>query len=115
MSAAHPPEKHNDALVLQEILSLVAQSIARYNTIAREVCYHRDQMAKERAALGALRTRLIGMRTQPNVWDERVWDIGYRREFSQEVREHVKANIRTHERALDGLIWQLFDFRDNQR
>lgn len=115
MSTGHPPEQHNDALALQEILGLVEQSVASYNTVANEVRSHQDQIAKERAALRALRTRLVDMRTALNAWEQRVWDMGYRRQVTHESREHAKAKIHTHESALDQLIWQLFDFRDKQR
>jgi hypothetical protein len=91
MSPGDPPDQHDDALVLQEILGLIEQSVASCNTVASNVRFHQDQIAKEHAALGALRTRLISMRAALNAWEQRVWDMGYRREVTHESREHAKA------------------------
>jgi hypothetical protein len=79
-----------------EILSQVERPVADYNTIVAEVRAHQDQIAKERAALGALRTRLINMREPAKEWDDRVWKMGFRSEVPREARANAERQIQTN-------------------
>lgn len=108
---AQPPQQHDDALALQEILSLVERSVAEYNTIVAEVRGHQERIAKARAALGPLRRRLVGMQKAVKGWDDRVWKMGYR-EVPRDVLLTAERQVRAQRDALDDLVWQLFDFRE---
>lgn len=99
-----PPQQHSDALALQEILGLVEQSVAHYNAIAGEVRSCLDRIATERVALGALRTRLVGMHRALKGWEDRVWDMGSRHGVTHEARANAKRRIYAHDRLLDELI-----------
>ena len=105
----HPQD---DALALQEILRQVEQATADYSTVLAEVQAHQDRIAKERAALGALRNRLISMREPLKTWDKRLWDMGWRDGVPREARANTEHQIKVHEKLLDDLIWQLFEFRE---
>lgn len=111
---AQPALQHDDVLALQEILGLVEQSVGHYNAIASEVRNHLDRIATERAALGALRTRLVGMHGAVKGWHDRVWDLGWRQGVTHQARTDAKGRIHTYERLLDELVWQLFDFREHE-
>ena len=106
------PQQQNDTLALLEILSLLDRSVAEYNAVAGEVRLQLDRIAKARAALGALRRRLVGMSKALKGWERQVWDMGSRREITHEARENAKARIHTYQRALEDLTWELFDFRE---
>ena len=112
MKAGGSPPGYDDVLAYHEILSLVEQSIAEYNTIVGDARAHQGRIAKERAALGALHTRLVGMRKALKGWESRVWDMWLRDVGPREARQNTKEQLRRHEMLLDDLIWQLFDFRE---
>ncbi len=103
---------NDDLLALQEILGLVERSVAEYNTIVGDVRAHQGRIATERAALGALHTRLVGMRKALKRWERRVWDMWLRDVGPRETRQNTKQRLHRHEMLLDDLIWQLFDFRE---
>lgn len=110
---ARPPQQHDDALALQEILGLVERSIAEYNIIVRGVRFHLDRIAQASAALGPLHARLVGMRTALKGWDRRLWKMGYG-EVPRDMFMSAERQVSAHRDALDDLIWQLFDFRGKQ-
>jgi hypothetical protein len=114
MSNQTSSAEHDDALALQEILTLVERSVADYNAIVGEVHTHHERIATERAALGALRARLVGMRKSLKGWDDRVWKMGFRDDVPREVRENAERRISAYIGLLEELIWQLFDFRQRK-
>jgi hypothetical protein len=105
-------EQHDDVLALQEILALVERSVEQYNFMVAEVREHQDRIAKARAALRPLHTRLVGMRTALKGWENRVWEMWVRDVGPREVRENTKRRIAAHDRVLDDLVWELFEFRE---
>lgn len=109
-----PPRTDNLQAYL-EILSLVEQSMAEYNTIADDVRGRQDRIAQERAALGAQRNRLVDMRKALKEWESQVWDMWIRDVGPREARLTAKQRLREYEILLDALIWQLFDFRVESR
>jgi len=112
MKTGSSPPGYDDLLALQEILSLLERSVSEYNTIVGEVRSHQDRIAKERAAPGALHTPLVGMRKALKGWESRVWDMWLRDVGPHEARQNTKQRLHRHERLLDDLIWQLFDFKE---
>jgi hypothetical protein len=112
MSTKKQHGKHNDALALQDILRQFEQATTSYNTVLAEVRAHQEQMANDRAALGALRTSLIGMRESLKAWDNSLWDMGWREGVPREACANAERQIKAHERQLNDLIWQLFEFRE---
>jgi hypothetical protein len=106
------PAGCDDLLALQEILGLVERSVAEYNTIVEEVRFRQDRIAMERAALGTLHTRLVGMRKALKGWESRVWEMWLSNVGPPETRQSTKQRLYRHEMLLDDLIWQLFDFRE---
>jgi hypothetical protein len=117
MSNQTSPADHDDALALQEILTLIEQSVADYNVIVGEVHTHHERIATERAALGALRARLDGMRKSLKGWDDRAWKMGFRDKVPREIREireNAERRISAYACLLEELIWELFDFRERK-
>jgi hypothetical protein len=112
MKSGSSPTENDGLQALQEILSLIERSVAEYNTIVGDVRAHQDRIAKERAVLGALHTRLVGMRKALKGWERRVWDMWVHDVGPHEARQNAKQRLHRHEMLLDGLIWQLFDFRE---
>jgi chromosome segregation ATPase len=112
MSTTKQRGKHNDALALQGILREFEQASANYNAVLAEVSARQEQMAKDRAALAALRTRLIGMRESLKAWDNSLWDMGWREGVPREACAHAERQIKAHERRLNDLIWQLYEFKE---
>lgn len=112
MNTGSSPPRYDDLPAYQEILSLVEQSLAEYNTIVGEVRAHQDRIAKERAALGTLHTRLVGMRMALKGWESLVWDMWLRNVGPREARHNTQQRLHRHEMLLDDVIWQLFDFRE---
>ena len=68
-------------------------------------------MAKDGAALGALRSRLIAMREPLKGWSNCLWDMNWRGGVTREARIHAERQIQAHDSQLDDLIWRLWDFR----
>lgn len=110
LKAGGSPPGYDDILAYHQILSLVEQSVAKYNTIAGDVRAHQDRIAMERAALGALHTRLVGMHKTLKGWEAQVWDMRIRNVGPREARQNAKELLN---RRLDHLIWQLRDFTEN--
>jgi hypothetical protein len=94
-----------------EVLSQFERSVEEYNAVLAQARIHKDQINKDRAALGVLHTRLTGMRDQVRRWRSTLW--------KSELRESVNLDNRTdkllrmHETLLDSIIWKLFEFRED--
>jgi hypothetical protein len=107
-------EQRTDILALHEILNQFERAVADCNIIVAQVLTHKELIAKERAALGVLRTRLVGMREQARKWGSAVWKLGWNGEMTRDVYNRAEKQINVHERLLDELIWQLWEFREAQ-
>jgi hypothetical protein len=112
MKTGSSPPGYDDLLAYHEIPSLVDKSVAEYNTIVGSVRAHQGRIAEERAALGALHTRLVGMRKALKEWERQVWDMWLRDVGSREACRNTKQRLHAQEMLLDDLIWQLFDFSE---
>jgi hypothetical protein len=103
--------RHNDALVLKEILREFEQAVVSYYTVLAEVRAHQNQMAKDHAALVALRSRLVAMREPVKGWSKCFWDMNWRGGVTREARISAEREIQALDSLLDDLIWKLWDFR----
>ena len=112
MSTEKQHGKHNDAQALRDIMGQFEQAITSYGTVLAEVRAHQEQMAKDRAALAALRMRLISMREHLKGWGNSLWDMGWREGVPREACANAERRIQAHEKLLNDLIWQLFEFRE---
>jgi hypothetical protein len=105
-------EQGGDPAALQEILAQLEQSVASYSSIVSDVRGRLNRIATERAGLGALRTRLTTMNELARGWDRQVWDMDLSEELARSARANAGRQVRAHIKALDDLIWDLFDFRE---
>ena len=98
--------------VLNETLSQAQKLTAEYNNILAEVRAHEEQMAKDRAALGKLRTRLVTMRDSTRAMTSDVWRLPWDSDVSRRARAEAVNVLQMLQTLLDDLAWKLFDFRD---
>lgn len=99
------------AAALLEIVDEVERLHADYNAALDEVRTHQEQMARDRAALGKLRIRLMDMRESVRGLDDGVWKLPWDH-VPRTTREKALDVIRKLTRLLDDVVWQLFEFRE---
>jgi hypothetical protein len=97
-----------------EILSQFERSVEEYNAVLAQARIHKKQISKDRAALGVLHTRLTVMRSEVAKWRSTLWKLGFREGVDLDLYNRADNLLRAHESLLDGLIWKLFEFREEK-
>lgn len=108
---ADSPKQQENALALAQIVRNVELASVEFNTMLAEVRGHQECIARERAALGDLRERLIQIRTPVREWKSSLWPLSCREGVSRDACLSTELKTRELYSEMDDVFWQLFDFR----
>jgi DNA repair ATPase RecN len=105
------PKQHENALAFAQIVRNIELATVEFNTVLAQVRRHQECIAKERAALGDLRERLVRLLTLGREWRTSLWALTWRGGISPDAYRSAELKNSDLNSQIDRVVWQLFDFR----